>query len=83
VFSYESVQRLATRCLIRYRVALFRFVIFLFICIHVHFTNHLGTLINHVRQRIKAKSTQDDVTGGLLCKTMLMDEPEEGKSEQM
>jgi hypothetical protein len=40
-------------------------------------------LINHVRRRIKAKSTQDDVTGGLLRKTMLMDEPEDGKSEQI
>jgi hypothetical protein len=29
--SYEVVQRLAAMCLIRYRVALFRFVIFIYI----------------------------------------------------
>jgi hypothetical protein len=51
------VQRLASRCLIRCRVALFRFVIFLFICIHVHYANHLGTIINHVMRKKRAKLT--------------------------
>jgi hypothetical protein len=32
-------------------------VIFLFICIRVHYANHLGTFINHVMRRIKAEST--------------------------
>jgi cbb3-type cytochrome oxidase subunit 1 len=41
--SYEVVQRLAARCLIRYHVAVFRFVIFLSIYIHVHNAFHSGT----------------------------------------
>jgi hypothetical protein len=57
VFPYEIVQRLGARCLIRYHVALFRFVIFLSICIHVHNAFHLGTSINHVMRRTWAKST--------------------------
>jgi hypothetical protein len=51
------VQRLAARCLIRYCVALFRFVIFLFICIHVHYANHLGTFIDYMIWRTKVEST--------------------------
>jgi hypothetical protein len=39
------------RCLIRYRVALFRLVIFLSICIHVHNAFHSGTLFNHVKRK--------------------------------
>jgi hypothetical protein len=45
-------------------------MLFLFICIHVHYANHLGTLINHELSR-----PQDDVTGGLLRIVMLVDEP--------
>jgi hypothetical protein len=57
VFPYETIQRLAARCLIRYRVALFRFVIFLSICIHVHNAFHSGTWINHVMRRTRTEST--------------------------
>jgi cbb3-type cytochrome oxidase subunit 1 len=55
--SYEVVQRLAAKYLIRYRVALFRFVIFLSIYIHVHNAFHLGVLINHVMRRTTTEST--------------------------
>jgi hypothetical protein len=78
VFPYEIVQRLAARCLIRYRVTLFRFVKFLSICIHVHNAFHSGTLINHVVRKTTQVDPQDDVTGGLLCMVMLIDEPEDG-----
>jgi hypothetical protein len=44
------------RCLIRYCVALFRFVIFLLISIHMHHAFHLGTIIN----RVMRKTTQVD-----------------------
>jgi hypothetical protein len=71
VSPYEIVQRLAARCLIRYRVALFRLVIFLSICIHVHNAFHSGTLSNHV----KRETTQVDPKRGLLRMMMLMDEP--------
>jgi hypothetical protein len=37
---YKGDKSFDIRCLIRYRVALFRFVLFLFICIHVHYANH-------------------------------------------
>jgi hypothetical protein len=57
VFPYEIVQRLAARCLILYRVALFRFEIFLSICIHVHNAFHSGTWINRVMWRTWAKLT--------------------------
>jgi hypothetical protein len=59
------------RCLIRYRVALFRFVIFMSICIHVHNAFHSGTLINHVMR----KTSQVDPKHGLLRMVVLMDEP--------
>jgi hypothetical protein len=60
--------------LIRYRVALFRFIIFLSICIHVHNAFHLGMLINHVMQ----KTSQVDPKSGLICKLKLMNQPEDG-----
>jgi hypothetical protein len=62
---------LACKGLIRYRVALFRFEIFLSICIHVHNAFHSGTLIN----RVVRKTNQVDPKRGLLCMVMLMDEP--------
>jgi hypothetical protein len=67
------VQRLAARCLICCRVALFRFVIFISICIHVHRASQLGTIINHVMR----KTTQVDPKRGLLRMMMLMDESED------
>jgi hypothetical protein len=45
-------------------------VIFLLICIHVHYAYHSGTLINHVMR----KTTQVDPKRGLLRMVMLMDE---------
>jgi hypothetical protein len=39
------------------RVVLFRFVIFMFICIHVHYANHLGTFIDYLIRRTKSEST--------------------------
>jgi hypothetical protein len=65
------VQRLAARCLIRYRVALFRFVIFLSICIHVHNAFHSGAIMN----RVMRKTSQVDPKRGLLRMVMLMGEP--------
>jgi hypothetical protein len=65
------VRRFVTRCLIRYRVALFRLVMFLSICIHVHNAFHSGTLINHVRR----KTSQVNPKRGLLRMVMLMNEP--------
>jgi hypothetical protein len=59
--------------LIRYRVALFRFVIFPSICIHVHNAFHSGTLIN----RAMRKTSQVDPKRGLLRRMMLMDKPED------
>jgi hypothetical protein len=56
---------------IRYRVALFRFVIFLSICIHVHNAFYSGTLVNHVMREI----SQVDPKHGLIRMVMLMDEP--------
>jgi hypothetical protein len=55
------VRHFVTRCLIRYRVALFRLVVFLFICIHVHYANHLGTFVD----RVMRKTTQVDPKRGL------------------
>jgi hypothetical protein len=57
VFPYEIVQRLAARCLIRGHVVIFSLILFLFISIHVHYANHLGTFVDHVMRRTKAKST--------------------------
>jgi hypothetical protein len=74
VFSDKIVQRIVARCLIRYRVALFRFVLFLPICIHVHYANHLGTLVDCVMR----KMSQVDPKRGLIRRTMLMDKPEDG-----
>jgi hypothetical protein len=65
------VQRLAARCLIRCRVAIFNLVLFLFICIHVHYANHLGTFINYEMR----KTSQVDSKRGLIRMIMLMDEP--------
>jgi hypothetical protein len=62
---------LATRYLMRYRIALFRFVLFLLICIHVHNAFHLGTLNN----RVMRKMSQVDLKHGLLRMVVLMDEP--------
>jgi hypothetical protein len=62
------------RGLIRYRVILFRFKIFMSICIHVHNAYHSDTLINCVMW----KTTQVDPKRGLIRKMMLMDEPEDG-----
>jgi hypothetical protein len=47
---------LAFKCLIQYPVAIFSLVLFLFICIHVHYAKHLGTIITHVMR----KTTQVD-----------------------
>jgi hypothetical protein len=55
----------------RYRIALFRFVLFLLICIHVHNAFHLGTLNN----RVMRKMSQVDLKHGLLRMVVLMDEP--------
>ena len=74
MFPDKIVQHIVARCLIRYRVALFRFVLFLPICIHVHYANHLGTFIDRVMWKI----TQVDPKRGLIRKMMLMDEPEDG-----
>ncbi len=71
MFSYEIVQRFITKCLILIGVALFRFVLFLSICIHVHNAFHSGTLIS----RVMWKMTQVDPKRGLLRMVMLMDEP--------
>jgi hypothetical protein len=71
---YEIIQRLAARYLIRYRVALFRLVVFLSICIHVHNAFHSGTLNN----RVMRKTTQVDPKRGLLRRMVLMDESEDG-----
>jgi hypothetical protein len=78
VFSYEIVQRLAARCLIRGYVVIFSLILFLFICIHVHYANHLGTFVDYVMRRTKAKSTQGVVKHDLLRTVMLMDEPKDG-----
>ena len=67
---YEIVQRLTARCLIRYHIALFRFVLFLFICIHVHRASQLGTIID----RVMRKTNQVDPKRGLLRMEMLMNE---------
>jgi hypothetical protein len=75
VFSDKIVQRLAARCLIRYLVALFRLVLFLPICIHVHNAFHSGTLIN----RVMRKTSQVDLKRGLIRRMMLMDKPEDGR----
>jgi hypothetical protein len=63
------VLHLAIKSLLFYRVALFRFVIFLSMCIHVHNAFHLGTIIIHVMR----KTTQVDPKRGLLRMVMLMD----------
>jgi len=55
----------------RYRITLFRFVLFLLICIHVHRAFHSGAIINHVMR----KMTQVDPKRGLLRMEMLMNEP--------
>jgi hypothetical protein len=68
------VRRFVTKYLIRYRVALFRFALFLFICIHVHNAFHSGTLIN----RAMRKTSQVDPKRGLIRRMMLMDELEDG-----
>ena len=59
----------------RYRITLFRFVSFLFICIHVHRASQLGTIID----RVMRKTSQVDPKRGLLRKAMLMDKPEDGR----
>jgi hypothetical protein len=71
VFPNKTVQRLAARRLIRYRVILFRFKIFLSICIHVHNAFHSGTLYNRVMQ----KTSQVDPKRGLTRRMMQMDNP--------
>jgi hypothetical protein len=58
----------------RYRIALFRFVLFLFICIHVHNAFHSGTLIS----RAMRKMTQVDPKRGLICKLKLMNQLKDG-----
>jgi hypothetical protein len=65
------VQRLVVRCLIRYRVVLFRFEIFLSICIHMHNAFYSGTLIN----RAMRKTSQVDPKHGLIRRMKLMNEP--------
>jgi hypothetical protein len=67
------IRRFVTRYLIRYRVALFRLVIFLSTCIHVHRASQLGTIIDHVMR----KTSQVDPKHGLIRRMMLMDEPED------
>jgi hypothetical protein len=71
VFPYKIVQHLAARYLIRYCVVLFRFMIFLSICIHVHNAFHSATIIN----RVMRKTSQSNPKRGLLHMVMLMDEP--------
>ena len=75
MFSYKIVRRFVTKYLILVGVALFRFVIFSSICIHVHNAFHSGTLIN----RVMRKMSQVDPKRGLLRKAMLMDKPEDGR----
>ena len=75
MFPYKIIQRLATKCLMRYRIALFRFVLFPSICIHVHNAFHSGAIINHVMR----KMTQVDPKRGLIRRMMLMDKPEDGR----
>jgi hypothetical protein len=41
------------------------------LCIHVHYANHLGTLIHRAMQ----KTNQVDPKRGLIHRIMLMDEP--------
>jgi hypothetical protein len=72
------------RCLIPYCVALFRLVIFLSICIHVHNAFHSGTLINHV----KRKTIQVDprlMQRLDICarQRRQSDQPEDGQTEQV
>ena len=83
MFPYETVQRLATRCLIRYYVALFRFVIFLLICIHEHYANHLGTFIDYMIWRTKVKSATRCPARESLHKMMLTDQTEDGQTKQV
>jgi hypothetical protein len=84
VFPYEIVQRLVARCLIRGRVVIVSLVLFLFICIHVHYANHLGTILNHVMW----KTTQVDprVMQRLdisARRRRQSDQPKEGLTEQV
>jgi hypothetical protein len=44
---------------------------FLFICNHVHYAYHIGTIIHHVIR----KTNQVDPKRGLLRMVVLMDEP--------
>ena len=63
----------------RYRIALFRFVLFLFICIHVHRASQLGTIID----RVMRKTSQVNLKHGLLRVVMLMGESEDGQTKQV
>jgi hypothetical protein len=67
------------RGIIRYRVVLFRFEIFLSICIHVHNAFHLGTLIDHVMQKTSQfdlRITQRLNISARRCRQS--DQPEDG-----
>jgi hypothetical protein len=70
-------------CLILFGTTIFSLVLFLFISIHVHYAYHLSTLINHVMWRTRAESTTRCCKAGLLHKVILMDEPEDGQTEQV
>jgi hypothetical protein len=67
------------RCLLRYRVALFKFVIFMSICIHVYRAFQLGTIINHVMRKttqVDPKIMQRLDISARLCRQS--DQPEDG-----
>ena len=63
----------------RYHITLFRFVLFLLICIHVHRAFQLGTIID----RVMRKTSQVDPKRGLLRMVMLVDELKDGQTEQV
>jgi hypothetical protein len=83
VFAFKYIMCLVAKCLICYRVAIIRRVLFLFIFIHVHYAFHLGTLINHDMRRTRTKSTTRCCKAWATREVMLMDEPEDGQTEHI
>jgi hypothetical protein len=79
VFLYKIIRRFVTKCLVLVGVVLFRFIIFLSICIHVHYAFHLGTIIN----RVMRKTSQVDPKRGLIRVVVQMNKHEEGQTEQV
>ena len=84
MFPYEIVQRLVARCLIRGRVVIVSLVLFLFICIHVHYANHLRTIINHVMRKMTQVDPRVMQRLDISARRRRQsDQPEEGPTEQV